>query len=175
MKPLAKKQLTEQEALFRLTALCAQSEQCEFNLREKLRKWGFDMDVQDRVIDYLYDEKYLDESRFAHAYARDKMRYNQWGRQKIEQGMRLLQISQPVRREALLELPEQEYLEILQHILTTKARSVKADNNFERNGKLIRFAVGRGFEMKLILQFLPDADEEDMYYDGSDGSEDAVE
>lgn len=154
-----KKQITEQDALFRVTALCAQSEQCEHSLREKMQKWGLTEEVADRIIDKLYDEKYLDEQRFARAYAKDKMRYNHWGKQKIDQGLRLLRISTPARRLALEELPEEEYLEILQHVLQSKARQVKAENNYERNGKLIRFALGRGFEMDLICKSLPNADE----------------
>lgn len=158
-----KKPITEQDALFRTTALCAQSEQCEHSLREKMRKWGLEEDACDRIIDQLYDEKYIDEERFAHAYARDKMRYNHWGRQKIDQGLRLLRISTTARREALDELPEEEYLEILQHILESKSRQVKANNDYERNGKLIRFALGRGFEMNHICQILPDIDDMDAY------------
>lgn len=151
-----KKPITEQDALFRATTICAQSEQCEHSLREKMLRWGLSEEACDRIIDQLYDEKYIDEQRFARAYARDKMRYNQWGRQKIDQGLRLLHISGPSRRLALDELPEQEYIEILQHILKSKARQVKADNDYERNGKLIRFALGRGFEMNLIYQNLPE-------------------
>ena len=149
-----KKPLSQQEALYRVTALCAGSEQCEHSIREKLTKWGLTRNESDHIIDYLYDEKYIDELRFANAYARDKMRYNHWGRQKIDQGMRLLRISPASRKEALEALPEEEYLETLQGILTSKARTVKADNDYQRNGKLIRFALGRGFEMGLIIQVL---------------------
>lgn len=165
-----KKPITEQDALFRITALCAQSEQCEHALREKMTKWGLTEEACDRIIDQLYDEKYIDEQRFARAYARDKMRYNHWGRQKIDQGMRLMRISSVARRTALDELPEQEYLEILQHILKSKARQVKGETEYERNGKLIRFALGRGFEMNHIYQILSELEKEtdDTFYDTDD-------
>lgn len=162
MKTATKKAITEQDALFRVTALCAQCEQCEHSLREKMLKWGLDEEACDRIIDQLYEEKYLDELRFARAYAKDKMRYNHWGRQKIDQGMRLLRISNASRRTALEELPAEEYAEILQHILATKARQVKAESNYERNGKLIRFALGRGFEMNLIYKNLPEVEDEEF-------------
>lgn len=154
------KQLTENEALLRLTALCAGSEQCEWNIRQKMVKWGLESGVQDRIIDRLYDERYIDEERFANAYARDKMRYNHWGRQKIEQMLRLLHIASPAIRQALDTLPDDEYRQILQGLITAKARSVKAANNYERNGKLIRFALGRGFEMQAIRECLPDDGDE---------------
>lgn len=147
----SKKILTCQEALSRLTTLCAGSEQCEYQMREKLDRWGISSTDANSIIDYLYDEKYLDEKRFAHAYARDKMRYNQWGRQKIDQNLRMLHISSASRQEALEALPEEEYAKILRHVLELKVRSVKADSEYERNGKLIRFALGRGFEINLVM------------------------
>ena len=145
-------------ALFRLTSLCAGSEQCEWNLREKMKKWEVSRSDSDKIIDYLYDERYLDEQRFALAYARDKMRYNRWGRQKIDQNLRLLHVSAPSRKEALLGLEEKEYEDILQELLAGKVRTIKAQSDYERNGKLIRFALGRGFEMSVIMKYLPDAD-----------------
>lgn len=154
-----KKPLTENEVFFRLSALCAGSEQCEWNLREKMKKWDVESDAADRIIDQLCDEKYLDEHRFAHAYARDKMRYSHWGRVKIDQNLRLLHISSAARQEALTDLPEEEYQEILQHVLQSKLPTIKADSDYERNGKLIRFALGRGFEMNYIMDLLPDADD----------------
>lgn len=141
------------DALFRLTSLCAGSEQCEQKMREKLQKWELSAADTDKIINYLYDEKYLDVNRFANAYARDKMRYSHWGRVKIDQGLRQLRIGSEARREALSNLPEDEYLDILQGVLASKARSIKAESDYERNGKLIRFALGRGFEMELILKF----------------------
>ena len=146
------------DALSRLTSLCARSEQCEHNLREKLRKWDISESDSDKIIDYLYDEKYLDEERFANAYARDKMRYSHWGRQKIDQHLRLLHIGSSARRDALQALPEEEYCSILQSVLVSKIRSIKADSAYERNGKLIRFALGRGFEMSLIMNELGNVD-----------------
>lgn len=151
-----KKKLSESEALYRVTALCAGCEQCEHNIREKLKKWEIENDAIDRIIDYLYDEKYIDELRFANAYARDKMRYNHWGRQKIDQNMMLLHISPISRREALNALPSDEYRDILSGIMQSKVRSIKAESDYERNGKLIRFALGRGFEMNLIMMVLDD-------------------
>lgn len=141
-------------ALSRLASLCAGSEQCEWNLREKMKKWEVGASDADKIIDYLYDEKYLDEVRFSCAYARDKMRYNKWGRQKIDQNLRLLHISGSSRKEALAGLDEAEYESILQDILASKARSIKAETEYERNGKLIRFAVGRGFEMSVIMKYI---------------------
>lgn len=146
------------DALSRVTYLCASSEQCEHNIREKLARWEVSESDSDKIIDYLYKEKYLDELRFANAYTRDKMRYNHWGRKKIDQGLRLLRVGSAARQEALTALPEEEYRTILHDVMASKIRSIKAKNDYERNGKLIRFAVGRGFEMSLIMDEIENLD-----------------
>ena len=151
--------MTYQTALQRVTSLCAGSEHCIHDIQEKLRRWELSEEDSLKLIDYLVDEKYIDEERFARAYAKDKMRYNRWGRQKIDQGLRLLEIAAPLRRQALEELPESEYRDILAGLLRGKLRSVKARNDYERNAKLIRFAMGRGFEMNLIYQCMPELEE----------------
>lgn len=157
--------ITEEEALCRMTALCSTSEQCEHKIREKLVKAGLDSNAIEKIIIYLYDERYLDEDRFANAYAKDKLLYNKWGRIKIGQNLRMLHVSQQSIATALDELPETEYMHILQSLLAGKARSVKAANDYERNMKLIRFALGRGFEMQAIRQCLPDSTGTDDFED----------
>lgn len=148
-----------QNLLYRATALCAGSEHCCHDIREKLQKWGASETECAEILNYLLAEKYIDEERFCRAYAKDKMRYNHWGRQKIDQGMRMLGLDTQHRRQALEELPEEEYMDILSSILESKQRSVKAKSNYELNGKLIRFALGRGFEMELIRECLPGSED----------------
>ena len=167
--------MTYQTALQRATALCAGSEHCIHDIQEKLRRWELPEEEALQLIDYLVDEKYIDEERFARAYAKDKMRYNRWGRQKIDQGLRLLEIASPLRRQALEELPESEYREILTGLLQGKLHSVKARNDYDRKAKLIRFALGRGFEMNLIYQCMPELEEVaegcDWEEDGDNGED----
>ena len=150
-----------QTALQRAAALCAGSEHCCHDIREKLQRWEVSGEDAERIIEYLVNEKYIDESRFCRAYAKDKMRYSHWGRIKIDQGMRMLGLDATMRREALEELPEEEYASILQNLLKGKLRSIKARNAYERNAKLMRFALGRGFESQLIREYLPDGGDED--------------
>jgi len=154
-----KKPLSESEALARAAALCSAGEHCVSDIEEKLSKWGQEPEAQARIIAYLIDEKYIDESRFARAYANDKMRYAKWGKKKISMNLRMLGVSDEDRTAALDQLPQEEYEGILEDLLQAKARSVKASSNYERNGKLIRFALSRGFEMAVIMKHLPNPDE----------------
>ena len=83
MRKNASRMLTYEQAMLRLTSLCSTSEHCQSDGREKLYKWGLSREDSEKIIDYLLDEKYIDEYRYANAYANDKLRFSHWGRAKI--------------------------------------------------------------------------------------------
>lgn len=154
------KELTEQEALCKIAAYCSATEHCTSEATEKLTAWGVDADARARILNRLHQERYIDEARYARFYINDKFRFNKWGRNKIAQGLKLKKIPASVYTGLLYAIDEEEYLDILRSLLAAKRRSVKARNDYERNGKLIRFALGRGYEMEAIRRCLPEADED---------------
>lgn len=144
--------MTEQEAYLRLAALCAQAEHCEYEMQEKMRRWEIADDAQARVMQRLITERYVDDERFARAFANDKVKYNKWGRRKVEQAMWLKHIAEDIRQRVLDSIDDEEYIAILRPLLQQKRRSVKAHNDYELRQKLIKFAIGRGFTMDIIKQ-----------------------
>lgn len=146
------KQITEQEAYLRLAALCAQGEHCQYEMTEKMRRWELDETAQARIMEWLVKERYVDDERFARAFIKDKILYNKWGRQKIEQALWQKHIDEDIRRRCLDEVADEEYLAILRPLLKQKRRSTKAQNDYELNQKLMHFALGRGFSYDLIRQ-----------------------
>ena len=161
--------MTQQEILSKLTALCARAEYCSHEMRQKMRKWGADAATEEAVLAYLVKEKYIDDSRYARLFVKDRIQSNKWGRRKVEQALYLKQIPKGIIREALDEVPDEVYLAILRPLLKSKRRTIKAASDYEANGKLIRFAIGRGFTVDLIKQCLDGADD----YDTTDyGDED---
>lgn len=162
-----KKVMTEQEAYLRLAALCAQAEHCQQEMRDKMRRWGVDEVAQDRVVDRLVKERYVDDERYARAFVRDKIRYNKWGRRKVQQALWQKHIEQEIQQQVLDEIDEKEYLEVLCPLLKQKRKSTKAANDYEMNQKLMRFALGRGFTFDIIRQCL-DVDEEMVIDDETD-------
>lgn len=141
------KEITESEAFQRLSALCAGSEQCREDLAEKMRRWGVEYVAIQRVLDKLEAEGYVDAERYARAFIRDKYRFEKWGRRKIAQALQLKKIPASVYQLLLMsEIDEQEYQSVLQKLLLQKKRSIHAESDYELNGKLFRFALGRGFE-----------------------------
>lgn len=162
-----KKVMTEQEAYLRLAALCAQAEHCQQEMRDKMRRWGVDEVAQDRVVDRLVKERYVDDERYARAFVKDKIRYNKWGRRKVQQALWQKHIDQEIQQQVLDEIDEKEYLEVLCPLLKQKRKSTKAANDYEMNQKLMRFALGRGFTFDIIRQCL-DVDEEMVIDDETD-------
>lgn len=151
--------INETEALSRVAAYCAASEHCRTEIAEKLQRWGIAYDAIDRIVQRLVDEKYIDEERYCRAFIRDKYRFAKWGKMKIMQALQLKKIPSVTYRPFLNEIDEEEYLSILRDLLTSKRKSVRAENEFERNGKLMRFALSRGFEMEDIRRCMDISDE----------------
>ncbi|MCD7816446.1 MAG: RecX family transcriptional regulator [Bacteroides sp.] len=131
---------------------CSAAERCPSEVMDKLRRWGADEEQIPVIVAHLEKERYLDAVRFCRFFVRDKYRFNQWGRLKIAQALRMKQLDSAQIQEGLEEIDESEYFQGLERVLKQKARSVKAASEYERNAKLIRFAAGRGFTMDEILK-----------------------
>lgn len=159
--------MTEQEAYLRLAALCAQAEHCEQEMRDKMRRWGLDEAAQDKVVERLTKERYIDEERYARAFVKDKIRYNKWGRRKVQQALWMKHISDDIQQQVLDEIDEKEYLDVLRPLLKQKRKSIKAESGYELNQKLVRFALSRGFGFDIIRQCL-DVNEDDFDEDLDD-------
>ncbi len=156
------KQISEEDALLRLTSLCSTAEHCSHEMIEKMQRWQLADDAQARIIEYLVKEKYIDDERYARFFAKDKIRYNKWGRRKVEQAMWLKHIDGDIQRDVLDDIDDEEYIAVLRPLLKTKRKSVKASSYYEMNMKLIRFAMGRGFTMDIIRQCLDNDNYDDI-------------
>ena len=147
-----KKDMTEQEAYLQLAALCAQAEHCQQEMRDKMRRWELDETVQNRIIDRLIKERYVDDERYARAFVKDKIRYNKWGRRKVQQALWQKRIDADIQQRVLDEIDEKEYLDVLRPLLKQKRKNIRAASDYELNQKLARFALSRGFTFDLIRQ-----------------------
>ncbi len=148
------KELTIQEAFLKAAACCSGTEYCTSDIRKKLERWGIKEAQQKEILTRLHTERFIDECRYSKCFVRDKFKNNQWGRIKIVQALRFKEIPDTYFQEALGEIDDEEYLRVLHNLLKNKARSIKASSEYERNGKLIRFGLSRGFEMNVITRCL---------------------
>ena len=155
-----KLELTEEEALKKAAFYCAASEHCKSEVHEKLRRWGVEPPAIARILMRLEKEKYIDEERFCRAFVNDKFRLAKWGKRKIAQELSLKKIPASLAWRYLNEIDSEEYLSVLKSLLAAKRKTIKADNPYMLNAKLLRYALGRGFEMKDVrtCMELPDDD-----------------
>ena len=156
------KEMTGQQAYQKLTALCARSEHCQQEMADKMRQWGVPAEEQVAVMARLVKERYVDDERYARAFANDKVRYAKWGRRKVEQALWQKHIDELIIRQTLDDIDDSEYVAILQPLLKQKRRSTKAATAYELNMKLIKFALSRGFGMDIIKQCLSVDDEDEF-------------
>ena len=154
--------MTYEMALQRLSALCASAEHCEYEMTEKMRKWEVEESDRERIMEYLRKAKFVDDERYARAFVKDKIKYNKWGRRKVEQGLWAKHIAEDIRQRVLDEVDESQYKSVLTDLLKSKRRSIKAANDYEMNRKLIKFALSRGFDYSIVRQYIDcdDYDEE---------------
>jgi regulatory protein len=140
---------------------CSASEHCIAEVQAKLATWGADEHEAAAILAHLLHDGYINETRYAVAFTRDKYRFNQWGRVKIQQALRLKHLSNADIQEGLEAIDEDEYLDTLRQLVAQKRRSVKAATEYERNAKLLRFVIGKGYEMSEALKCIKAPEYED--------------
>lgn len=148
---MSKRKPTADEMLVRMAGLCAASEQCSADIRGKILKQGFTVEESERMIRYLQQNGYLDDSRYARAYAVDKVRFSGWGRLKVRIGLKGKGLDDSIVSQALDYIPALDYMEVLMKTLVSKARRLDLSDVIDRQ-KLYRQMASRGFESQLIVK-----------------------
>lgn len=146
--------MNEKEAIQKVEAYCTTGEHCESEVREKLKRMELLPDVVERIIHNLEENRFINDKRYASAYAHDKLRFSKWGRLKISIGLKQKLISQEVIDDVLSSLDDTEYDEILQLVIRTRKKTIKGKTDYECEMKLIKSVAGRGFEVSLIKKYL---------------------
>jgi regulatory protein len=115
----------------------------------------------DNIVEYLRKESFIDDTRYCRAFINDKYRFAKWGKVKIAQALMQKRLPQSTFGTLLNEIDEEEYMKILTDTLRSKRKSIHAESDYERNGKLIRFAMSRGFELDDIKRCMPELEIEE--------------
>jgi regulatory protein len=135
-------------------ALCAGREMCSSDIRSKLYSWGVKDDDTETILSALVQGKFIDEERYAAAFVIDKFRYNKWGKIKTGAALRMKRIPDDVIRKALDSIDNAEYLDLLKSIVEKQRKTVKAKNQYDLKGKLLRHCLSKGFESHLVYDLL---------------------
>lgn len=153
-----KKILTQRQAQAKAEAYCAFQERSQQEVRDKLFGWGVRGNEVEEIIAELIANDYLNEERFALAYASGKFRMKGWGKIKIRQGLLLKSVSEPLIKAALAAIDPMEYQDKLRDTLAKKAAVTNEKDPYIRKHKLTRHAASRGFEQNLIFETLSNND-----------------
>jgi len=138
------------DALQKAASYCALSEKCEHDVREKLRTLEVSEVDAEAVITQLRHDDFINDARFCNFYTRDKFKFNRWGKLKIAIMLQRKQLPEDKIEEALAQIDEAEYEETLFILLQTKLKNLTYKFEYEKQGKLFRFAQGRGFDYTVI-------------------------
>ena len=135
--------------LHRAAAYCSASERCIQDVEKKIKAAGLAGEESDRIVSRLLQERFIDESRFARYFVNDKLRFNKWGRVKINYEMQRKGIPSSIRSEATGRYRRTRniapsYLSLLK----SKKKVTRGKDDREVYAKLLRFAAGRGFETR---------------------------
>ncbi len=137
-------------ALSKIESWCAYQERCQQETRDKLYSWGLWTDAVDSIIIELITKNFLNEERFANAYAGGKFRIMKWGRAKIKVELRKRHIPEGMIRNALVQIDSDDYVAVLNKILVAKWKAEKEKNKLKKKMKVIRYLTSRGYELDLI-------------------------
>ena len=146
--------LTKDQALEKLKHYCAYQERCHSEVKEKLYNLGVWKKDHDEIISTLIEENYLNEERFAIAFAGGKWRVKQWGRVKIKYELKQKKVSEYCIKKALQQISEEEYLAVIKKMADEKYASLKAEQYLVRKKKTMDFLIRKGFEMDLVRKVI---------------------
>lgn len=139
---------TPEQALNALMRLCAKSEHSTGDAMRLMNRWHVAQEKRHEVLDKLIKLKFIDNRRFAEAYTRDKLRFQGWGKRKIRSGLMGKGIEREIIEAVLAEVESDDSQ--LMRLLAAKKRTVKATDEYQMKIKLMRFALGRGFEYEAV-------------------------
>jgi regulatory protein len=143
-------------ALEKAMAQCSRREYCSDDIRNKLSLWGVDNDDIGKILRILISDNFINESRYATAFVRDKFKYNKWGKVKISAHLRGKKVPQDIISSALESIDNDLYIKLLRELIEAHRKSVKAKNQYDLKAKLLRYGLSKGFESNLLYDILND-------------------
>jgi len=139
---------SREQIIFKLEAFCAYQERCVSEVRTKLERLGADESLSKEVINYLIEQRFLNEKRFVEAYVQGKLRIKKWGRQKIKAALFQKRIDAKLIQEGIYSaISDEEYQQVLASLIERKNRELSTEKNLQiKKQKLMRFLLSRGFQ-----------------------------
>ena len=129
---------------------CSTKEVCIFDIKAKFKKWNVEEELHSQIIFELINEKFIDEQRYADAFASDKFQFNKWGKIKINFALKKKQINETFIQNALDKIDEEEYLTTITELIHFKINTTKEQNFLKFKNKIYRYIFSKGFEAEIF-------------------------
>ena len=147
---------TDQEALNKIFRYCAYQERSHHEVKTKLFEYALPTAKVDEIVTYLITEGFLNEERYAKAFAGGKFRIMKWGRLKIQKELESSGVSTRNISKGLAEIGHSEYSKTLLSLIKKKLNQIEDDNVYKKKNKAARFVIGKGYEPELVWQIVND-------------------
>lgn len=151
-----RQEFSDQEALNKIFRYCAYQERSHNEVKTKLIELGLSSVKVDEIISYLITEGFLNEERYARAFAGGKFRIMKWGKVKIQKELESSGVSPRNITRGLAEIAPSEYSRTLYDLVKKKSNQVEDDNTYKKKNKVARFVMGKGYEPELVWSIVND-------------------
>lgn len=151
-----KKRFSPTEALAKIQRYCAYQERSHKEVKTKLFDYGLYSSQVDELISQLITDGFLNEERFAKAYAGGKFRIKKWGKLKIKNELEFLGLTKNCIQRGLKEIESVDYSKTLKALIKKKAAEIKEENPFKKRDKVARFVIGKGYEPDMVWEYVRD-------------------
>jgi regulatory protein len=163
--------LTPDEALAKLEHFCAYRERCSSEVRDRIKELNLPKDLGAQLYEVLQSDRFFDDARFAENFVRGKFRGNHWGRVRIRMELKMRHLEEPVIEEALAQIDETAYVEMIQTMLQKKYQQWHDDPQGRQ--KAAAAVIRSGFEPSIVFGLLGRLSKKD--YDGDEEEIDVAE
>lgn len=152
--------MTYNQVLEKLKYYCAYQERCQYEVQQKLWDYNLDEDERLNIIAALISENYLNEERFAVAFAEGKFRIKKWGRNKINSKLKEKKVSSYCITKGLQAIDNEEYTQTLKNLIANKLETTKGKTFYHKKQKVASHCYQKGYEPELIWEIINQANQE---------------
>ena len=131
---------------------CRYQQRCQSEVKEKLFELGINKKDHDELITELVKENCLNDERFAVAFASGRFKLKQWGRKKIQKGLKEKRVSDEIAQKALEQINKKEYRAILNKLAKERYAALKHEQHVVRKKKTMDYLMQKGYELDLVKE-----------------------
>ena len=148
------KELSQGELLQTMARYCSYQDRSQYEVEQKLNDYYLPVGVRNKILDFLVDEKFLDEDRFVKSFVRSRFKQKKWGRRKIVSHLRVRKITQSKIELGMKEIPESEYRELVHQLASKKHRELqlKSLDQLKEKARILNFLAQKGFENEYVYE-----------------------